>query len=61
MHHTLKLYGSNRDNILRVYMFFARWTKIPLLGQLVRWGANAYGKNMHRVFLLTPAERRRNS
>ncbi len=56
MHHTLKLYGSNRNNILKVYMFFARCTKIPLLGRLVRRVANAYGKNMHRVFLLTPAE-----
>ena len=56
MHHTLKLYGSNRRNILRVYMFFARWTKIPRLGRLVRWAANTYGRNLHRAYLLTPAE-----
>jgi hypothetical protein len=56
MHHTLKLYGGNRKNTLRVYMFFARWTRIPLAGRMVRRVANAYGRNMHRAYLLTPAE-----
>lgn len=56
MHHTLKLYGRNRNAVLRFYMFFARWTKIPLLGRLVRRVANLYGRNMHRAYLLTPAE-----
>jgi hypothetical protein len=39
-----------------MYIFFARWTRIPLLGRLVRWLANKYGDNMHRAFVLTPAE-----
>jgi len=39
-----------------MYMFFARWTRIPLLGALVRKTANAYGRNQHRAYLLTPAE-----
>ena len=56
MHHSLKLYGSNRKSVLRLYMFFARWTKIPLVGRLVRWTANAYGRNLHRAHLLTPSE-----
>lgn len=56
MHHTFKLYSKNRDFVLRVYMFFARWTKIPLLGQLVRWVASKYGSNMHGAYLLTPSE-----
>ncbi|MBN1176183.1 MAG: ferredoxin-like protein [Dehalococcoidales bacterium] len=56
MHHTLKLYDRHRQGILRVYMFFAAWTKIPLLGRLVRWVANMYGKNLHGVYLLTPEE-----
>ncbi len=56
MHHSLKLYGSNRKFILRIYMFFARWTKIPLIGWLVRYIANAYGRNLHRAHLLTPLE-----
>jgi hypothetical protein len=55
-HHTLKFYSGNRRNILRFYMFFAAWTRLPLLGRLVRRAANAYGRNLHRAFLLTPAE-----
>jgi hypothetical protein len=56
MHHTLKLYSGNRRIFLRFYMFFARWTRLPLLGRLVRWVASVYGRNLHRAYLLTPAE-----
>lgn len=56
MHHTLKFYGGHRNAVLRLYMFFAGWTKIPLLGRLVRKVANLYGRNLHRAYLLTPAE-----
>ena len=56
MHHTLKLYDRHRKGILRLYMFFATWTRIPLLGRLVRWIADAYGQNLHGAYLLTPAE-----
>ena len=37
-------------------MFWARWTRIPLLGWLVRRVANTYGSKVHRAYLLTPAE-----
>ena len=56
MHHTLKFYGKNRKLTLRLYMFFAGWTRIPLLGRLIRRLINAYADNMHRAFLLTPEE-----
>ncbi|MFC1971757.1 ferredoxin-like protein [Chloroflexota bacterium] len=56
MHHTLKFYGEHRKGILRFYMFWARWTRIPLLGRLIRWLANSYGGNTHGAYLLTPAE-----
>jgi hypothetical protein len=56
MHHSLKFYGRHGQGVLRFYMFGARWTRIPLLGRLVRWIANTWGSNMHRVYLLTPAE-----
>ncbi len=56
MHHTLKLYSSNRRIVLRFYMFFAALTRVPLLGRLVRRTANAYGRSLHRAYLLTPAE-----
>ena len=37
-------------------MFFAAWTKTPLIGRLVRWIANTYGRNMHGAYLLTLKE-----
>ena len=56
MHHTYRFYSGRRKATLRLYMFLGWWTKIPLLGRLVRWMANAYGRNMHGAYLLTPAE-----
>ncbi|OGN98129.1 MAG: hypothetical protein A2Y89_07105 [Chloroflexi bacterium RBG_13_51_18] len=56
MHHTLKFYNLNRQGILRLYMFFAAFTRIPLLGRLVRKIANAYGRSQHHAYLLNPAE-----
>ena len=56
MHHTLKLYSGNRRIVLRFYMLFAGLTRLPLLGRLARRAANAYGRNMHRAYLLTPEE-----
>ena len=56
MHHTLSFYGGHRRGILRFYMFWARFSRIPLLGWPVRRIANSYGNNMHRAYLLTPAE-----
>ena len=56
MHHSLRFYNGHRRGILRFYMFWARWNRLPLLGWLVRRLANSYGSNMHRAYLLTPAE-----
>ena len=56
MHHSIRLYSHHREGILKVYMFFASWTRIPLLGRLVRRVANAYGRNMEGGYLLTPQE-----
>lgn len=56
MHHTLKFYNANRPGLLRIYMFFAPWTRIPVLGSLIRKIANAYGRSQHRAYLLTAAE-----
>lgn len=53
MHHTLKFYSRNREQALRFYMFMARWTKIPLIGRIVRWVGNTYGNNMSGATLLT--------
>ena len=56
MHHTLKFYSERRQWALRLYMFGAKCTRIPVLGHLVRRVANSYGRNMHGSYLLTPAE-----
>ena len=56
MHHSLRLYSKHREFALRFYMFWARWTKIPLAGRLVRLVANAYGRNMEGGILLTTSE-----
>ncbi len=56
MHHTLKLYGISRGSVLRAYMFFGKWTRLPLIGRLVRRAANTYGRTQHRAYLLTPDE-----
>lgn len=56
MHHSLRFYSGNRRMVLRFYMLFGGLTRVPLLGRLARWTANAYGRNLHRAYLLTPPE-----
>jgi hypothetical protein len=56
MHHTLKLYSRHRESALRFYMFWARWTRIPLIGRLVRWVANTWGRNLEGAYVLTTDE-----
>lgn len=58
MHHSLTLYGRYRELFLRYYIFQAKWTRIPLVGRLVRWVANLYGKRMSNAYLLTLDEAR---
>jgi hypothetical protein len=56
MHHTLKFYNANRQWTLRLYMFFAAFTRLPLIGGMVRNLGNAYGRSQHRAYLLTSRE-----
>ncbi|MBN2240126.1 MAG: ferredoxin-like protein [Dehalococcoidales bacterium] len=56
MHHSLKLYSRYREKVLHLYMFFAAWTRIPLIGYLVRYVANTFGKRMESAYLLTTEE-----
>jgi len=56
MHHSLRLYSRHREGILKAYMFLASWTRIPLIGRVVRWVANTYGRNIEGAYLLTPDE-----
>jgi hypothetical protein len=56
LHHSLKFYNANRPWILRLYMFGAYSTRIPIIGGLVRKFANTYARSEHRAFLLTIEE-----
>jgi len=53
MHHSLRLYSRYRELFLRYYIFQARWTRLPLLGRVVKGVANAYGKTASQAYLLT--------
>ena len=56
MHHSLRLYSKHRELLLRYYIAQAKWTRIPLIGRLVRSVANLYGKKANRAYLLTLQE-----
>ena len=56
MHHTLRLYSQHREFALKFYMFWAGWTRLPLIGRLVRWVANTWGRNLEGAYLLTTGE-----
>jgi hypothetical protein len=59
MHHSLKLYSRHRELFLKYYIFQAKWTRIPLIGRMVRATANLYGKHAANAYLLTTAEAER--
>jgi hypothetical protein len=56
MHHSLRLYGKYREIFLRYYIFQAKWTRIPLIGNVIRAAAEAYGRNSHNAYLITLEE-----
>ena len=53
MHHSIRLYSRHRESVLKFYIFMARWTKIPLIGRLVRGVAILYSKKGSAAYLLT--------
>jgi hypothetical protein len=56
MHHSLRFYDQHRPRIVRLYMTLAGLTRLPLIGHLVRFVANGYGKHGHGGYVLTLAE-----
>jgi hypothetical protein len=56
MHHSLGLYGRHQHGLLRLYLNLTSLVRIPLLGRLVRWAANTYGRLGHSGYYLTLAE-----
>jgi hypothetical protein len=56
MHHSLRFYDQHRPRFIRLYMFFAGLTRVPVIGGVVRFVANGYGKHGHGGYILTLAE-----
>ena len=56
MHHSLKIYSRYREKALSIYIFLAKWTKIPIIGGIVRKVANLFGSNSHGANILTLGE-----
>jgi len=52
----MRLYSRYREFFLRYYIFQSSWTRIPLIGNLVRKVANAFGRKRHAAYLLTLQE-----
>jgi hypothetical protein len=59
MHHTLGLYGKHQHGTIHLYMSLIKITRIPLIGHVARWVANAYGKFGHSGYSLTLDEAER--
>jgi hypothetical protein len=53
MHHSLGLYGKYQHRFLHAYVSLAKLTRFPLIGNIVRWCANAYARFGHSGYLLT--------
>ena len=53
MHHALRFYGQHQHSFLRFYISLAKLTNIPLVGRIVRYLANMYGRCGHHGYLLT--------
>jgi hypothetical protein len=56
MHHSLRFYGRHQHGSLHLYLNLAKLVRIPVLGGLVRWGANTYARLGHSGYYLTVAE-----
>jgi len=56
MHHSLKLYSRHRKFSLKFYLFCASWTRISLIGRVVRWAGNLWGKKLEGAYLLRTTE-----
>jgi hypothetical protein len=56
MHHTLPLYSRFQNRFLKLYMLLIKTSRLPFIGRLVRYIANAYGRSQHGGYLITRQE-----
>ena len=59
MHHTLRFYGAHLEQIIRFYMFGAKFTRLPVIGRLVTALINWYARTQHSASILTAEEAKR--
>ena len=56
MHHFLKFYGIHREFVVRFYIFGAKFTKLPIVGRIVRALINWFAVSQHSALVLTGEE-----
>jgi hypothetical protein len=59
MHHALRFYGAHSENVLRLYMLGAKFTRLPVIGRLVKALINWYARTQHAASILTAEEAKR--
>jgi hypothetical protein len=59
MHHTLGLYGKYQHRLIHIYIDLAKLSRIPLIGNIVRFVANIYARHGHSGYYLTLPEAER--
>jgi len=56
MHHHLRFYGKEQHRLIHIYMYLAKITRVPLIGNIARWVANTYAVHGHGGYFLTLQE-----
>ena len=56
MHHALRFYSAHSEIVIRMYMFGAKFTRLPVVGRLVKVLMNWYAVTQHAAWFLTPEE-----
>ncbi len=56
MHHVLRFYSSHQELILRLYIFAAKFTMLPVIGKPVKILMQWYALSQHKVWILTSEE-----
>jgi len=56
MHHSLRLYGKHQHRLLHLYISLAGWSRIPVIGWVVRGVANTYARFGHSGYYLALSE-----
>ena len=56
MHHVLRFYTAHQELLLKLYIFAAKLSKLPVIGKFVKILMNWYAFTQHGAFIITPEE-----